>query len=438
MTSDQCPPTRVPTWVWSGMLVVLMVLTSLAVASVSVWLLLPYFALMALILFTPTGRGEREMGCARESEARCAGGEELADERAGAWVEGESIGREWGEPAAGTELVVEPAEVAASDSESRAVKTKRSKGRMRKAKAVAESLGATATWIQIGPGKFVRVESPGPTVAAAFPSSEGEVPGEHEGEPTGSLPPSSGTAEGPADTPLPLDRDSAAEAPFVGSEAPLEPSESEVEVAQDAGGQELAEVGEAMVAGEIPVTDLGVDADLEYDPGVVVDAARDNGIAPDAFAETTGDNGIAPDAFVDVPPAGIETEDASPQDRGEIPIAPDDYSGRPHRSTIGTLRAFWRRRRSHSGRATQGRSGPDAASTGRFVRSGRRIQVSPGPRRPSRRATRRSRQSCRTFPPRSPPLKRLDLEPVKSTGMVWRTLGKTEGTSGPSPCSFHP
>ena len=426
------------------------------------------------------------MGCARESEAGSVGGEELADERAEAWVEDESVGREWGEPAAGTELVVEPAEAAASDSESRAVKTKRGKGRMRKAKAVAESLGATATWIQIGPGKFVRVENPGPTVAAAFPSSEGEVPGEHEGEPTGSLLPSSGTAEGPADAPLPLDRDGAAEAPFVGAEAPLEPSEeedkavpgeptvdasvsmdaggdpeqapgpeheaesasagvvelgshpdadtpppadvsvecgagaveSEVEVARDAEGQELAEVGEAMVAGEIPATDLGMDADLEYDPGAVADAARDNGIAPDAFAETTGDNGIAPDAFVDVPPAGIETEDASPQDRGESPIAPDDFSGRPHRSTIGTLRAFWRRRRPHSSRATQGRSGPGAASTGRFVRSGRRTRVSPGLRRPSRRATGRSRQSCRTFPPRSPPLMWLDLEPVKSTGMV--------------------
>ena len=71
-------------------MVVLMVLTSLAVASVSVWLLLPYFALMALILFTPAGRGEREVGCAGESEAGSVGGEELADERAGAWDEGES------------------------------------------------------------------------------------------------------------------------------------------------------------------------------------------------------------------------------------------------------------------------------------------------------------------------------------------------------------
>ena len=218
MTSDQRPPARVPTWVWSGALVVLMVLTSLAVASVSVWLVLPYFALMALILFTPAGRGEREMGCAEESEAGSAGGEELADERAEAWVEDESVGREWGEPAAGTELVVEPAEAAASDSESRAVKTKRGKGRMRKAKAVAESPGATATWIQIGPGKFVRVENPGPTVAAAFPSSEGEVRRcNTRRESTGSLTPSSGTAEEPADAPLPLDHDGAAEASLRGS-----------------------------------------------------------------------------------------------------------------------------------------------------------------------------------------------------------------------------
>jgi hypothetical protein len=468
MTSDQHPPTRVPTWVWSGVLVVLMVLTSLAVASVSVWLLLPYFALMAFVLFTPAGRGEPEMDCARELEARSVGSEELAGKRAEAWVDDESVGREWGEPSAGTELLVEPAEAAVSDSESRAVKTKRGKGRMRKAKA--ESLGAAATWIQIGPGKFVRVENPDPTVVAAFSSSGGEVPGKQGGEPTDFPPPSSGTAEGPGNAPLPLVRDGAAEALFMGAESPLEPSgeedravpgeptvdasismnaggdpeqapgpeheaesalarivvlgshsdapppadvsvecgagtvESEVEIARDSGGQELADVEEAMVAGEIPATNLGTDADLEYDPGAVADAA--------------GDNGIAPDAFVDAPPVGIETENASPQDRGESPIAPDEFSGRPHRSTIGTLWAFWRRRGPHSSRATQGRSVRGVASTGCFVRSGRKARVSPGLRRPSRRATGRSRQSCRTFPPRSPPLIWLDLESVKSTGMV--------------------
>ena len=184
-TPDQRPPARVPAWAWSGALVVLMVLTSLAVASVSVWLVLPYLALMALILFTPPGRRERgEDHGARSRRQGPVGGEELADDRAEAGVEDGAVDRASADPAAETELVVEPAEATASDSEPRAVKTRRGKGRMRKAKAVAESPGATATWIQIGPGKFVRVENPGPPVAAASPSSEGEVPGEDEGEPS--------------------------------------------------------------------------------------------------------------------------------------------------------------------------------------------------------------------------------------------------------------
>jgi uncharacterized protein (TIGR00288 family) len=45
-----------------------MVLTSLAVASVSVWLVLPYLALMAVIVFTPPGRREREEDGAEEPE----------------------------------------------------------------------------------------------------------------------------------------------------------------------------------------------------------------------------------------------------------------------------------------------------------------------------------------------------------------------------------
>jgi hypothetical protein len=362
-----------------------MALTSLAVASVSVWLVFPYFALMALILFAPAGRGARGKGRTEKSEAGSVGGEELAVERTEAWVEDESVNREWGEPAAATQLVVEPAEATASDTESRAVKTKRGKGRMRKARAVAESPGATATWIQIGPGKFVRVETPDPPVAAAFPAVEGEVPGETEDEPT-------------AGEPVSTD---------VGGDPELKPGPE-----HDAGPEE------EIVAGEVLATDLGMDADLEDDPGTAADAARDNGITPDAFAETTGDNGIAPDAFVDVPPAGIEARDASPQDRDESPIASDDSSCLPYRSTVGTLLAFWRRRRPHSGRVPQRRCHPGVASLRRSVRLGRRPRVSPGLRGPSRRASARFRESCRTFPPRSPPLFWLDLEPWKSTGTI--------------------
>ena len=187
-----------------------------------------------------------------------------------------------------------------------------------------------------------------------------------------------------------------------------------------------------------PPRTLGMDADLADDPGAVADAARDNGIAPDAFAETTGDNGIAPDAFVDVPPAGIEPEDASPQDRGESPIAPDDFSGRPHRSTIGTLLAFWRGRRPHSRRTTQGRSGPGVASTGRFCPVG---PEDPGFTRPSPPLA----PGDRTVPTILP-----DLSTTLTAAHVARSrareehgdglgtpFGKTEGTPGPSPCSFH-
>ena len=181
--------------------------------------------------------------------------------------------------------------------------------------------------------------------------------------------------------------------------------------------RDLRRLERQWVAGEIPATNLGIDADSEYEPGTVADAAGDNGIAPDAFAETTGDNGIAPDAFVDVSPAGIETEEVSPQDRGESPIAPDGFSGRPHRSTIGTIQAFWRRRRYHSRRATQGRTGPAAASPGRLVRSGRRIRVLPGIRRPPRACDQTVPPILQALSTTLAPLRWLELEPVKNTGM---------------------
>jgi hypothetical protein len=213
-TLDKRLPARVRAWAWSGALWVLLVLTSLAVASVSVWLVIPYLALMAVILITPPGRGEREEDRGEESEARSGPGVEDADGRSGACDDDEAVACSSTDP--GT--VVESSEVSAlapapaPDSDPRTVNTRRGKGRGRKAKAVAESPGATATWIQIGPGKFVRAESPGSPVVPASPTSEGE--------PAGSLPPSSGTAEGPSDSPLPPDRD--AEAPMA-AEAPSVP-----------------------------------------------------------------------------------------------------------------------------------------------------------------------------------------------------------------------
>jgi len=454
---------------------VVLVLTSLAVASVSAWLVFPYLGLMALILFTPAGRGEREGGRTVEAGAGSVAGEELAGERARAETEDEHVNRVAGEPAAGTELMVEASELTAADSEARGVKTRRGKGRMRKARAVAESPGATATWIQIGPGKFVRVENPGSPVVATSPNLEGEAPGEPAGEPAGSSTLSFGTAEATTADPLPPEGDGEDAAPFVAAEpqappaasipevedttAPGEPPadetasidaggdparttgpehqadaapagadepgshpdveapptaalgvacgagvmESEVEVAREEGEQPLAESGESLFAGETPATAPGMDAGSEHEPESVADAARDNGIAPDAFADTTGDNGIAPDAFVDIAPTGIDLEQASPQDRDASPPAPADDSRPSHRPTVGTLLNSWLGRRPRSRRSSGRRSGTGKASPTRHASTVRRIRVSPALQRRNRRATVRSRQSCRTFPPRSPP-----------------------------------
>src|SRR5262249_50814516 len=145
-----------------GALLVLIVLTSLAVASVSAWLVLPYLALMALLVFAPSG--QRERGKVDESTTEL----ETATR-----VEEEVV-----DPAPADLPVADgttsATEVPSSSPEPRAVKTKRGKGRMRKAKVVAESPGATATWIQTGPGKFVRVESPCPAVAASSSPSGDE------------------------------------------------------------------------------------------------------------------------------------------------------------------------------------------------------------------------------------------------------------------------
>src|SRR4051812_11872085 len=70
MTPRLRPLAHVPAWASSGALAVLMVLTSWAVASVAVWLVVPYFALMVAILFAPAGRFWGKVGRSEGSEAR--------------------------------------------------------------------------------------------------------------------------------------------------------------------------------------------------------------------------------------------------------------------------------------------------------------------------------------------------------------------------------
>jgi hypothetical protein len=429
-----------------------MVLTSWAVASVAAWLVFPYFALMAAILFAPAGRPWRKEGRSEEEESgtRQVSGEELVAERAGTEVAGAIVGG----ATAVAEVVIEPPGASAADLESeaeaetdpRAVKTRRGKGRVRKLKAAAASPGAAASWIQIGPGKFVRVENPGSPAVAESPSSEGRRDDEDQGEagtvPEPALAPEESAAPAPdpthvegnlegadgpdraagpeevgaVDAALETPGDSLAAAHGGRDEdgdgdgsAPCEPILAVVDVCdaetRDAAVQAFEAIGETTVVEEVSDEAPGRDAPLEDD--LSTDAV--------VVVEVAGDNGIAPDAFADVPPAmtmtmtEIVTEEAPNRDLTEENPEPATVSERPGRPTVGPVLAPWRGLRGRIGLATRSkariRSGRDAASPGRHVhvRSSRKVRVRPDLKRLSQRGAVRPRQICRTFPPRSPP-----------------------------------
>ena len=167
---DSSPRARVRVWLWVGFLGVLIGLTSLALALwASSWLVPPYLLLMALILFPP-GRGEDTAGL-EGPRPQPVPNPEGADDRAK--VEGDHQAPAEPVPLAGVSGVPEtapepePGPVAA--------KARRGRGRGRgKATVVVEPPGVTATWVRVGPGKFVRAEIADPTVDESAPAFEAE------------------------------------------------------------------------------------------------------------------------------------------------------------------------------------------------------------------------------------------------------------------------
>ncbi|MBV8267949.1 MAG: hypothetical protein JO252_16610, partial [Planctomycetaceae bacterium] len=165
---DSSPRARIRVWLWAGFLGVLIGLTSLALALwASSWLVPPYLLLMALILFPP-GRGGDTAGL-EGPRPRPVPNPEGADDRAK--VEGDQQAPAEPVPLAEVsgvpETAPEPGPVAA--------KARRGRGRGRgKATAAVEPSGASATWVRVGPGKFVRAEIPDPTVEESAPAIEAE------------------------------------------------------------------------------------------------------------------------------------------------------------------------------------------------------------------------------------------------------------------------
>jgi hypothetical protein len=152
-----------PRAAWAGLgLVVLVVLTTFAVAWVSIWWVPAYLALMVLIFVTPHGR--RRPAWTLKPGTESAGvvltdlGNSVrldrADEGDYYHLAAELVSR----PTTG-ELTTESAGFSSDSASSGIGKARRGRGRTRKAaKTTAEPApdAAPVTWIRVGPGKFVR------------------------------------------------------------------------------------------------------------------------------------------------------------------------------------------------------------------------------------------------------------------------------------------
>jgi hypothetical protein len=443
-------PAPISRWGWTVALGVLVILTSFAVASVSTWLVLPYLVLMGLVLLMPGGDSKRKSSHASAGQATLVVLTKPANKSPA--IEDPAAEAEWGERAAGLKGVGGLVETATLDSASRALRTRRGKGRMRKGKGPAESSTAAAAWVQVGPGRFVRVEGPVPTVAAAPFESESASERDGSEECSNALPGSlipaeedqATLADPMTDEPISMavggdleqasggrcvesseatefveiEQQPAAVLPLAGIEADCGTGlvGSAVEMTGGAPDQALADVEALVKAVAIPTMGPVVDAESERESGATRDVVKDNGIAPEAFSKPAGDNGITPEALVDVPSTGIQSENASARDHGVSSPVPLDFLERPHRGPLGMLPRLRRVYGPRYVRAMHRQPGRGVTSPGRRTLSDRRGRVSTGLRRPARSATVRSRQCCRTFPPRSPPYVGLDREPLESAG----------------------
>jgi hypothetical protein len=151
-------------WVGAGM-VVLVGLTTWAVASVSVWMAPAYLALMVLIFVAPmrgrpskpaseSGRGSLDVG---DTDI----GQSLRVDRA-AGADDNRPAAELDSALAADEAATEPLSSIADSAGSAAGKPKRGRTRGRKAaKTAAEPAldSSPVTWIRVGPGKFVRADA---------------------------------------------------------------------------------------------------------------------------------------------------------------------------------------------------------------------------------------------------------------------------------------
>ena len=243
--------------IWPAATAVLVAITSLAVGVyASAWLVLPYLVLMALVLGVPIpGRRGQPRRPDKDKARRKARALNDGDTSGlGSFVSTQGVDSELdsgSDPRASSDAATD--QEAASGSELTGLKNRRGKGRVRKSRPAAAALvePTSATWIRIGPGKFVRADTAGLV--------EAEEPG-----------------------------DLSVESPFVPAGVP-ETALTWSTTWMDPPAPAI-EPGTGSMDGDAP----GWDGGLSLGLGVGVAA----GLAPDVTGrETSGDNGIAPDAL---------------------------------------------------------------------------------------------------------------------------------------------
>ncbi|MEJ7640175.1 MAG: hypothetical protein WKF75_19970 [Singulisphaera sp.] len=160
-------PVQAQVWTWPTVLVVLILLTSLAVASVSAWLVLPYLILMSLILLPTALR--RDAAAADLGSGSGAGVTVAGLDEAGSLVASPPSA----DPAPSATTAAGSGDDRSSAHLPGAVKARRGKARGRDRTRSMSELPDVA-WVRVGPGKFVRVDPASRAIDGATLAPESE------------------------------------------------------------------------------------------------------------------------------------------------------------------------------------------------------------------------------------------------------------------------
>jgi hypothetical protein len=377
-------------------LVALMGLTTYAVASVSVWLVPAYLALMVLIFVTPRGRrpSAKKPGAGSVSTGAAAVGQGLRMDRAARAADHRPAAELDVDPAV-SEATTEPSGSRPEFTGSGIAKPRRGRVRARKAAKTAVEPApdsASVSWIRVGPGKFVRADN---SVQAVDQAQAAEVAA--GASPVTDVPATALCAaeeSQPQVEEVTADASPAADAPTPATMTPTAPAVALSEQASP----------------DLPAWNPGdVEAVTASDGRVSGPVTEEYGIAPSAFGPAPLDTSSAGGLDHDVPGV-VAKPDAEPGRMAK-------FGGKASwHGADGRQR--WSQRRNSRGRAGRVSRGIASAMPGVGRVSSRR-NVRPDPRsqtsvrssfapsahvvQSARRASGRIAHVERALPPRSPP-----------------------------------